>query len=141
MITFFSPGKKLPVKMDPGFPGQHTTTTVTTTSSTYQRNIRFDPSYIRTIPGMLKCAEVVSLQCTDKKSFDHILFILICSFIHYIIFIYLYVCFFFFFLLNIAYSWQYSDILSYNRIRLKTSAENLIEVLALKSFVEKYDRV
>ncbi|CAH0556947.1 unnamed protein product [Brassicogethes aeneus] len=41
---------------DPGFPSQHTTTTTTTT---VQTNIRFDPTYIKTIPGMLKIAEVV----------------------------------------------------------------------------------
>ncbi|XP_053973509.1 CKLF-like MARVEL transmembrane domain-containing protein 4 [Hylaeus anthracinus] len=45
--------------MDQGFPGQHTTTTtVTTTSTTTQPNIRFDTSYIRTVPGMLKVAQV-----------------------------------------------------------------------------------
>lgn len=46
---------------DPGFPGQHTTTTTVTTSNTnVQTNIRYDPSYIKTIPGMLKCAQIVS---------------------------------------------------------------------------------
>ncbi|XP_043274217.1 CKLF-like MARVEL transmembrane domain-containing protein 4 [Venturia canescens] len=46
--------------MDPGFPGQHTTTTtVTTSSTTQQQNIRFDPSYIRSIPGMLKAAQLI----------------------------------------------------------------------------------
>ncbi|CAG9814394.1 unnamed protein product [Phaedon cochleariae] len=45
---------------DPGFPGQHTTTTtVQTTNTTVQTTLRFDPSYLRTIPGMLKCAQVV----------------------------------------------------------------------------------
>uniref|UniRef100_T1HAD9 Uncharacterized protein n=1 Tax=Rhodnius prolixus TaxID=13249 RepID=T1HAD9_RHOPR len=44
---------------DPGFPGQHTTTTTVTTSNTnVQTNIRYDPSYIKTIPGMLKCAQI-----------------------------------------------------------------------------------
>uniref|UniRef100_A0A170WWN5 Cklf-like protein marvel transmembrane domain-containing protein 4 n=1 Tax=Triatoma infestans TaxID=30076 RepID=A0A170WWN5_TRIIF len=45
---------------DPGFPGQHTTTTTVTTSNTnVQTNIRYDPSYIKTIPGMLKCAQII----------------------------------------------------------------------------------
>lgn len=47
--------------MDQGFPGQHTTTTtVTTTTTTTQPNVRFDPSYARTLPGMLKIVQVVS---------------------------------------------------------------------------------
>ncbi|XP_033321342.1 CKLF-like MARVEL transmembrane domain-containing protein 4 [Megalopta genalis] len=46
--------------MDQGFPGQHTTTTTVTTSvTTTQPTIRFDPSYTRTLPGMLKIAQVV----------------------------------------------------------------------------------
>ncbi|XP_066584237.1 CKLF-like MARVEL transmembrane domain-containing protein 4 [Prorops nasuta] len=45
--------------MDQGFPGQHTTTTtVTTTTTTTQPNIRFDPSYIRTLPGILKVVQI-----------------------------------------------------------------------------------
>ncbi|KAG8231903.1 hypothetical protein J437_LFUL011372 [Ladona fulva] len=44
---------------DRGFPDQHTTTTVTSSSTTVQTNIRFDPSYIRTLPGMLKIAQIV----------------------------------------------------------------------------------
>ncbi|KAJ8971634.1 hypothetical protein NQ317_015910 [Molorchus minor] len=43
---------------DPGFPGQHTTTTVHTTSTTVQTSLRFDPSYIRTLPGILKVIQV-----------------------------------------------------------------------------------
>ena len=47
---------------DPGFPPQHTTTTtVTSSSTTVQRNIRYDPLYIRTIPGILKVAQIVSI--------------------------------------------------------------------------------
>lgn len=47
--------------MDQGFPGQHTTTTtVTTSTTTTQPNIRFDPSYARTLPGILKIVQVVS---------------------------------------------------------------------------------
>lgn len=44
--------------MEQGFPGQHTTTTVTTTTTTTQPSIRFDPSYIRTLPGLLKAVQV-----------------------------------------------------------------------------------
>jgi hypothetical protein len=42
-----------------GFPGTYSTTTVTQTATTVTTNIRFDPSYIRTIPGMLKIAIMV----------------------------------------------------------------------------------
>lgn len=43
------------------FPNQHTTTTtVQTSSTTVETSLRFDPSYIRTIPGMLKLAQIVS---------------------------------------------------------------------------------
>ncbi|XP_015185152.1 PREDICTED: CKLF-like MARVEL transmembrane domain-containing protein 4 [Polistes dominula] len=45
--------------MDQGFPGQHTTTTVTTTTTTIQPNVRFDPSYMRTLPGILKILQVI----------------------------------------------------------------------------------
>ncbi|XP_075991814.1 CKLF-like MARVEL transmembrane domain-containing protein 4 [Anticarsia gemmatalis] len=41
-----------------GFPGQHTTTTTVTSSTAVQTNIRFDPSYIKTIPGILKIVQV-----------------------------------------------------------------------------------
>ncbi|XP_056635386.1 CKLF-like MARVEL transmembrane domain-containing protein 4 [Diorhabda sublineata] len=45
---------------DPGFPGQHTTTTtVHSTNTTVQTNIRFDPSYVRTLPGIAKCAQLL----------------------------------------------------------------------------------
>lgn len=45
-----------------GFPGQHTTTTTVTTSTmTVQPNVRFDPSYVRTVPGLLKIVQVVSV--------------------------------------------------------------------------------
>jgi hypothetical protein len=44
---------------DQGFPAQHTTT-VTTSNTTVQTNIRYDPRYVRTIPGMLKVAQIVS---------------------------------------------------------------------------------
>nr|XP_032529535.1 CKLF-like MARVEL transmembrane domain-containing protein 4 isoform X1 [Danaus plexippus plexippus] len=41
------------------FPGQHTTTTTVTSNTTVQTNIRFDPSYVRSIPGILKVVQVV----------------------------------------------------------------------------------
>ncbi|XP_046385871.1 plasmolipin [Ischnura elegans] len=44
---------------DRGFPDQHTTTTVTSTNTTVQTNIRFDASYVRTLPGMLKVGQMV----------------------------------------------------------------------------------
>nr|CAD7447253.1 unnamed protein product [Timema bartmani] len=43
-----------------GFPNQHvTTTTVTASNTTVQTNLRFDPLYIRTIPGILKVVQIV----------------------------------------------------------------------------------
>ncbi|CAB3231563.1 unnamed protein product [Arctia plantaginis] len=42
-----------------GFPGQHSTTTTVTSSTAVQTNIRFDPSYIKTIPGILKIVQVL----------------------------------------------------------------------------------
>ena len=44
---------------DTGFPGTYSTTTVTT-ATTVTTNIRFDPSYIRTIPGIIKAAVMVT---------------------------------------------------------------------------------
>ncbi|KAF7269409.1 CKLF-like MARVEL transmembrane domain-containing protein 4 [Rhynchophorus ferrugineus] len=45
---------------DPGFPGQHTTTTtVKSSSTTVDTVLRFDKSYIRTIPGYLKIAQII----------------------------------------------------------------------------------
>ncbi|KAK9737646.1 hypothetical protein QE152_g10540 [Popillia japonica] len=43
---------------EPGFPSQHTTTTVTSNTSV-QTNIRFDPKYVKTLPGILKCIQAV----------------------------------------------------------------------------------
>lgn len=55
---------------DPGFPGQHsTTTTVKSSSTAVDTTIRFDPSYIRTIPGYLKIAEIVSIYIVIKVIF------------------------------------------------------------------------
>ncbi|XP_075213308.1 CKLF-like MARVEL transmembrane domain-containing protein 4 [Lycorma delicatula] len=46
--------------VDQTFPNTHTTTTtVTASSTTVQTNLRYDPTYIRTLPGMLLCAQVV----------------------------------------------------------------------------------
>lgn len=58
-----------------GFPSQHTTTTtVTSSNTTVQTNIRFDPLYIRTIPGMLKIAQIffnllgfISMLCSYTR--------------------------------------------------------------------------
>ncbi|CAG9121825.1 hypothetical protein JYU34_002975 [Plutella xylostella] len=54
-----------------GFPGQHTTTTTVTSSTSVQTNIRFDKTYIRTWPGALKAAQVllsllgfICIQCS-----------------------------------------------------------------------------
>lgn len=45
------------------FPNQHTTTTtVQTSSTTVETTLRYDSSYVRTIPGMLKVAEIVSVK-------------------------------------------------------------------------------
>lgn len=44
---------------DPNFPSRHTTTTTVTSNTAVQTDLRFDPSYIRTIPGMLKIGELV----------------------------------------------------------------------------------
>ena len=88
--------KKLPLKMNPGFPGQHTTTTVitaTTTSSAYHRKIRCDLGYIKTIPGMLKSAELVSFQSTKKKK-PSLYIINSHPFIRSLYHFYLFVCFF-----------------------------------------------
>ena len=40
----------------------NTTTTTTVTETHVQTNIRFDPEYVKSIPGALKVAEVVSLR-------------------------------------------------------------------------------
>lgn len=46
---------------DQGFPGQHTTTTTVTSGTTQvQTNIRYDPSYIKTLPGRIKIVQIVS---------------------------------------------------------------------------------
>ncbi|KAF2357298.1 Marvel domain [Trinorchestia longiramus] len=44
-----------PGTVDPGFPDAHMTTTTTRVTPT----LRFDPSYIRTIPGIIKIVEMI----------------------------------------------------------------------------------
>lgn len=44
---------------DPGFPSQHTTTT-TVTSTEIISNLRYDNTYLYTLPGKLKIAQIVS---------------------------------------------------------------------------------
>lgn len=46
---------------DPGFPNQHMTTTGTTTvtNTTVTPVIRFDKTYLRTTPGILKVAQII----------------------------------------------------------------------------------
>lgn len=47
---------------DQTFPPVHTTrTTVTSTNTAVQTNLRYDPMYLRTTPGMLKCIQIVSI--------------------------------------------------------------------------------
>uniref|UniRef100_A0A0A9W091 CKLF-like MARVEL transmembrane domain-containing protein 4 n=1 Tax=Lygus hesperus TaxID=30085 RepID=A0A0A9W091_LYGHE len=43
----------------PSPPGPTTTTTVTTSNTNVQTNIRYDPSYVKTVPGMLKCVQII----------------------------------------------------------------------------------
>ncbi|GLG92480.1 Uncharacterized protein GBIM_00170 [Gryllus bimaculatus] len=61
-----------------GFPSQHTTTTtVTSSNTTVQTNIRFDALYIRTLPGMLKVGQIafnllgfISMLCSITRHFS-----------------------------------------------------------------------
>lgn len=45
---------------DPGFPSQHTTTT-TVINTEVISNLRFDNTYLFTLPGKLKIAQIVSI--------------------------------------------------------------------------------
>ncbi|CAK1550840.1 unnamed protein product [Leptosia nina] len=45
---------------DTGFPGQHSTTTTVTSSTTVNTRIRFDKAYLTTVPGLLKIVQVGS---------------------------------------------------------------------------------
>ncbi|VVC88822.1 unnamed protein product [Leptidea sinapis] len=42
-----------------GFPGQHTTTTTVTSNTMVNTRLRFDPSYLKTMPGVLKVVQTV----------------------------------------------------------------------------------
>ncbi|KAL1123805.1 hypothetical protein AAG570_001576 [Ranatra chinensis] len=45
---------------DKPFPDHHTTTTtVTSSNTTVQTNIRYDPAYFKTVPGLVKCIQVL----------------------------------------------------------------------------------
>lgn len=61
---------------DQGFPGQHTTTTTVTSNTTVQTNIRFDPSYVKTVPGILKIIQIVlnllGFICIEVSSFSYL---------------------------------------------------------------------
>ncbi|KAJ3654309.1 hypothetical protein Zmor_013505 [Zophobas morio] len=60
---------------DPGFPGQHTTTTTVTSNTTVQTNVRYDPIYIRTLPGILKAAQIIlnllGFICIEVSAFSY----------------------------------------------------------------------
>ena len=47
--------------------GGQTTTRATVSETQVQTNLRFDPSYLRTIPGMLKLAAVVRFYDLNRK--------------------------------------------------------------------------
>ena len=49
--------------------GPKTTTTTTVTETHVQTNLRWDPSYVKTIPGMLKAGAVVRIidNCFDRE--------------------------------------------------------------------------
>ena len=53
----------------------NTTTTTTITETHVQTNLRFDPSYVKTLPGALKLAAVVR---TSYSLIECLLFILSC---------------------------------------------------------------
>lgn len=59
---------------DAGFPGRHTTTTQVTQTSVSPQ-IRYDQSYINTIPGMIKIAcviiNLVGFICIEVSAFSH----------------------------------------------------------------------
>lgn len=48
---------------DPGFPSQHTTTT-TVTNTEIISNLRYDNTYLYTLPGKLKIAQIVNIYYT-----------------------------------------------------------------------------
>ncbi|XP_022914305.1 plasmolipin [Onthophagus taurus] len=59
-----------------GFPSQHTTATTVSSNTTVQTNIRFDQSYLRTLPGILKCIQItvnligfICIECTGVNAY------------------------------------------------------------------------
>ncbi|XP_059487213.1 CKLF-like MARVEL transmembrane domain-containing protein 4 [Neocloeon triangulifer] len=62
---------------DAAFPGQHTTTTRVTTSNTVvQTDLRYDPFYLRTLPGLVKIVQlasnILSFFCILLSSYSHL---------------------------------------------------------------------
>lgn len=59
---------------DPGFPGQHTTTT-SVTQTTVSPDIRYDPTYIRTLPGIIKIAcivlNLIGFICIEVSAYSY----------------------------------------------------------------------
>ena len=53
-----------------GFPGAYASTTVTS-ETRVSPEVRFDPSYIRTVPGMLKIACLVNIISSIEHSSIH----------------------------------------------------------------------
>jgi len=51
------------------FPGQHSTTTRVTTTQV-QTDLRYDPTYFRTFPGLVKCVQLVCLFNINYKEID-----------------------------------------------------------------------
>ncbi|OXA64018.1 CKLF-like MARVEL transmembrane domain-containing protein 4 [Folsomia candida] len=63
--------------MDPEaarFPATHTTTTTTATTSVVT-DVRFDPSYVRTLPGTLKCAQMAIAQRSNAHNANWFAFV------------------------------------------------------------------
>ncbi|XP_065335309.1 CKLF-like MARVEL transmembrane domain-containing protein 4 [Cloeon dipterum] len=59
------------------FPGQHTTTTrVTTSNVSVQTNLRYDPLYLRTLPGLVKVVQIVcnmiGFLCVILAKYSHL---------------------------------------------------------------------
>uniref|UniRef100_A0A1L8E2T8 Putative member of chemokine-like factor super family n=1 Tax=Nyssomyia neivai TaxID=330878 RepID=A0A1L8E2T8_9DIPT len=60
---------------DPGFPAQHTTATMTTTETHVSPQIRYDPSYLRTVPGIIKLVcivlNLIGFICIEVSAFSY----------------------------------------------------------------------
>ncbi|CAL4092069.1 unnamed protein product [Meganyctiphanes norvegica] len=75
-----------PGMQDPGFPGQHTTTTGP--MGGMAPNIHFDPTYIKTIPGILKAVQLLlnligyicAMVCPDHSSSNWFSFVSMTAF-------------------------------------------------------------